>query len=44
MSGCDVVASDVIAAHVVAIFGLFACFVGGLSLDFAESFFRGDSD
>jgi len=28
MSGRDVVASDV-----VAVFGLFACFVGGLSLD-----------
>ena len=34
MSGRDVVASDVVAAHVVAVFGLFACFVGGLSLDF----------
>ena len=34
MSGRDVVASDVVAAHVVAVFGLFACFVGGLSLEF----------
>ena len=34
MSGRDVVASGVVAAHVVAVFGLFACFVGGLSLDF----------
>ena len=44
MSGRDVVASDVVAAHVFAVFGLFACFTGGLSLYFAESFFRGDSD
>ena len=43
-SGRGVVASDVVAAHVFAVFGMFACFVGGLSLDFAESFFRGDSD
>ena len=34
MSGCDVVASDVVAAHVFTVFGLFACFVGSLSLDF----------
>ena len=34
MSGCNMVASDVVAAHVVAVSGLFACFVGSLSLDF----------
>ena len=36
MIGRDVVASEVVAAHVFAVFGLFAYFVGGLSLDFLD--------